>query len=81
MQETTEKVTVRLSELMGKHKIRSIHQLSKETQIRHEVLTKLYNEDQTYSPRYETMIKLCKFFNVSLGELMNFDPNDKGQAS
>lgn len=71
---------INLSTLMGKQKIRSIHQLSRETKISRQVLTRLYQEDETYNPNTEILIRICDFFDCSLADLIEYDPR-KGRAS
>ncbi|BAU28217.1 putative transcriptional regulator [Aneurinibacillus soli] len=68
------KVKNNLSVLMGKRKIRSINQLSKETGLRHEALNRLYAEDQEYNPSVKTLIILCDFFECDLHELIEYTP-------
>lgn len=73
-------VKCNLSTLMGKKKIKSIHQLSKETKIRHEALSKLYKEDQNYMPSFDTVIRLCEFFKCDFTDLLQYEPKKAGQA-
>ncbi|GED14017.1 helix-turn-helix domain-containing protein [Aneurinibacillus migulanus] len=75
-----EKLRIHLSTLMGKKKVRSIHQLSKETGISRPVLGKLYKEDLSYKPHVDTLTKLCDYFECPLEELIEYDPRDNGQA-
>jgi putative transcriptional regulator len=68
----TSKVKFRLHVLMGEHKIRSISQLSKETGLSRPTLTKIY-ENETFRVEFETIEKLCDFFNCDISELMYID--------
>jgi len=57
--------------LMGTRKIKSIRQLSEETGISRLTLTKIY--DMTGKGiEYDTINTLCKFFNCSLSELLEY---------
>lgn len=63
------KVKFRLHILMGEKKIRSISQLSKETGLSRPTLTKIY-ENETNRIEFETIEKLCTFFECDLEDLM-----------
>ena len=63
------KVKFRLHILMGEHKIRSISQLSKETGLSRPTLTKIY-DNETNRIEFETIEKLCTFFNCEIDDLM-----------
>lgn len=71
------KIKSRLSILMGEKKIRSINQLSQLTGITRPTLTRLY-DDTGVAVEYETLVKLCTFFNCTVGDLLEFVP-DKGE--
>lgn len=73
-------VKCNLAVLMGERKIRSIHQLSKETGIRHEALSRLYREDQNYMPSFDTVVRLCEFFKCDFDVLLKYEPKKDGQA-
>ena len=62
-------VKIKLHELMGKHKIRSINKLSIETGITRQTLTRMYNEESTQLD-FATIGKLCDFFDCDVGELL-----------
>lgn len=64
-------IKVNLSELMGKHKIKSFSALEKETGITRKTLTKLY-DGEGKGIEYDTLEKLCRFFNCAVGELLEF---------
>lgn len=61
----------RLHNLMGENKIRSINQLSNDTGISRLTLTNIYN-DSGKAIEYETMDKLCRFFNCAVGDLLEY---------
>lgn len=66
------KVRIKLHELMGKHKIRSINQLSKDTGISRPTLTRLYDEE-TKQLDFMTVGILCDFFDCELGDLLELE--------
>lgn len=69
------KVKFRLHILMGEHKIRSISQLSKETGLSRPTLTKIY-ENETFRIEFETIEKLCDYFNCDVSDLMYLDKSE-----
>lgn len=66
----------KLHNLMGEKKIRSINQLSNDTGISRLTLTNIYN-DSGKAIEYETMDKLCRFFNCAVGDLLEYVERDK----
>lgn len=62
------KIVCRLHRLMGEHKIKSIRQLSEDTGLSRQTLTKMYN-DETKQIDLQVAIKLCDYFNVSFEQL------------
>ncbi|MEK5065926.1 helix-turn-helix domain-containing protein [Cytobacillus sp. FSL R5-0596] len=71
------KVKTRLHVLMGEKKIRSINQLSKETGITRQTLTRIYNEESNQLD-FATIEKLCEFFECDLGDLLYLDEESEG---
>lgn len=63
------RVRIKLHELMGKHKIRSINQLSIDTGISRPTLTRLYDE-KTKQLDFITVGALCDHFNCDLSDLL-----------
>jgi putative transcriptional regulator len=63
------KLKTRLHILMGEKKIRSINQLSKETGITRQTLTRIYNEESNQLD-FATIEKLCLFFDCEPGDLL-----------
>lgn len=61
-----------LSELMGKEKIRSISNLSRETGISRVTLHELYH-DKNKAIRFETIETLCRYFNCEVGDLLEYE--------
>ncbi|KQL20488.1 helix-turn-helix domain-containing protein [Cytobacillus solani] len=70
------KIKSNLHILMGEKKIRSINQLSKDTGISRPTLTRIYN-DQSDRIEFETIYKLCNFFECSIGELFTIVEDDQ----
>lgn len=66
----------KLHNLMGENKIRSINQLSNDTGISRLTLTNIYN-DSGKAIEYETIDKLCRFFNCAVGDLLEYVERDK----
>ncbi|MEC0666328.1 helix-turn-helix transcriptional regulator [Priestia flexa] len=73
------KVRIKLHELMGKHKIRSINQLSKETGISRPTLTRLYDEE-TKQLDFATIGILCEFFDCGIGDLLVLEESDSQES-
>lgn len=67
-------IRVKLSEMMGLHKIKSFSQLEKETGITRKTLTKLY-DGEGKGIEYVTLNALCARFNCSIGELLEYVPD------
>ncbi len=64
------RLVFKLNELMGKHKIRSIHALSKETGLSRITLTKIYDgESQRIDAN--TILVLTEYFNCTLNDLID----------
>lgn len=68
-------IKVRLSELMGLHKVKSFSFLEKETGITRKTLTKLY-DGEGKGIDYDTLDKLCKYFNCKVGDLLEFEDKE-----
>jgi putative transcriptional regulator len=66
----------RLHILMGEKKIKSINQLSNETGISRLTLTNIYNESGK-AIEYETMHKLCDYFNCTVGDLLVYEKDKR----
>jgi len=68
-------IKVRLSELMGLHKVRSFSYLEKETGITRKTLTKLY-DGEGKGIDYDTLDKLCRYFQCCVGDLLEFEDKE-----
>ncbi len=66
------KITTRLEDLMLENRIKSINQLSEQTGITRNTLTKLKNNDSK-GVNFETIETLCKFFNCSINDLFQLE--------
>jgi putative transcriptional regulator len=69
------KVKINLHVLMGQHRIRSINQLSKETGITRQTLTRLYNEESNQLD-FATIAKLCDFFKCDIADLLYLEEEE-----
>lgn len=63
-----------LAELMAKKKIRNVNRLSEETGIGTPTLYRLFDGTNTRID-YDTISKLCKFFECSIGDLLEYVPD------
>ena len=68
-------IKVRLSELMGLHKVKSFSYLEKETGITRKTLTKLY-DGEGKGIDYDTLDKLCKYFGCTVGDILEFEDKE-----
>lgn len=68
-------IKVHLSRLMGEKRLK-ISELSEMTGLHRNGLTKLYYE-KTDGVKFETLEKLCRTLNCSVGELIEFTEDDK----
>ena len=59
-----------LSKLMGEHKMKVID-VARETELHRNTISLLYKETATRVDM-DTMNKLCKLFNCSIGDLFEF---------
>ncbi|MEN2765739.1 helix-turn-helix domain-containing protein [Ornithinibacillus xuwenensis] len=64
------KVTFKLNELMGKHRVRSIRKLSEDTGINRYTLSKMYDNELTRMDA-ATLSTLCNYFGCELHELID----------
>lgn len=71
------KTKFRLHILMGEKKIRSISQLSQETGLSRPTLTKIY-DNKTNRVEFETIERLCAFFECELKDLIELAPVEEG---
>lgn len=63
-------IRVHLGRLLGERKLRA-SEVSRKTGINKNTLSSLYNE-RVSGIRFDTLEKLCKFLNCSIGELIEY---------
>lgn len=71
-------IRVKLSELMGLHKVKSFSQLEKETGITRKTLTKLY-DGEGKGIEYATLSALCQRFKCTPNDLLEYVPDPEGE--
>ncbi|WP_373458184.1 helix-turn-helix domain-containing protein [Paenibacillus harenae] len=62
--------------LMGEHKIRSINKLAIMTEVSAPALHRLYDGSNVRID-YSTLESLCKHFNCSIGDIIEYVPDEK----
>jgi len=68
-------IKVYLGRLLGERKLRA-SEVSKKTGINKNTLSSLYNE-KVSGIRFDTLEKLCKFLDCSIGELIEYVPDEE----
>jgi putative transcriptional regulator len=68
-------IRVKLSEMMGKHKVKNFSELERATGITRKTLTKLY-DGEGKGIDYVTLNALCSYFQCSVGDLLEFVPDE-----
>ncbi len=63
-------IKIHLGRLLGERKLRA-SEVSRKTGINKNTLSSLYNE-KVSGIRFDTLEKLCKFLNCSIGELIEY---------
>lgn len=71
-------VRCHLGRLMGERKLK-IADVARETGIPRSTLTLLYREEATRI-EVETIERLCGFFAIAVGELLEYVPSKKGRS-
>ncbi len=66
---------VHLGRLLGERRLRA-SEVARRTGINKNTLSSLYNE-KVSGIRFDTLGKLCKFLNCSIGELIEYVPDEK----
>lgn len=64
--------------LMAEHKIDSITELMKITNVSREPLSKLYSEENLGTLKLDILSRICDGLNCSLNELVEYMPDFKG---
>ena len=68
-------IKVHLVRLLGERKLRA-SEVARRTGINKNTLSYLYNE-KVSGIRFDTLEKLCKFLDCSIGELIEYVPDEK----
>ena len=68
-------IKVHLGRLLGERKLRA-SEVARKTGINKNTLSSLYNE-KISGIRFDTLERLCKFLNCSIGELIEYIPDEK----
>ena len=68
-------IKVHLGRLLGERKLRA-SEVARKTGINKNTLSSLYNE-KVSGIRFDTLEKLCKFLDCSIGELIEYVPDEK----
>ena len=73
--ENTMSIKIHLGRLLGERKLRA-SEVARKTGINKNTLSSLYNE-KVSGIRFDTLEKLCKFLDCSIGELIEYVPDEK----
>ena len=68
-------IRVHLGKLLGERKLRA-SEVARKTGINKNTLSSLYNE-KVSGIRFDTLERLCKFLNCSIGDLIEYVPDNK----
>nr|DAJ69824.1 MAG TPA: Cro/C1-type HTH DNA-binding domain protein [Caudoviricetes sp.] len=71
----------KLGYIMLDKKIKSVAELSRETGIHRDTLTKLYNEIKIDTVSLGIIFKLCDFFQCPLQDLIEYIPNEESSEN
>ncbi|MFD0952986.1 helix-turn-helix domain-containing protein [Virgibacillus natechei] len=66
------KITINLYSLMARKRVRTVSEVAQETNISGKALYKIIN-GQTRRIDFETIAKLCEYFNCETGDLIVFE--------
>ena len=66
-----------LGYLMLDKKIKNVTELSRQVNISRETLRKIYNGDRLETVSFETVAKLCKFFNCQITDIIEYIPDEE----
>lgn len=68
---------VKIGYLMVDKKVKSVAELSRQTNIHRDTLKKLVDDKRPETVSLEILLKLCNFFDCSLNDLVEYTPDDK----
>jgi len=60
---------------MAQHKINSIVELMKKSNLSRGALNRIYKENEIEKADLKTLIQLCNAFGCKLSDLIEYDPN------
>ncbi|MDD7411309.1 helix-turn-helix domain-containing protein [Fusobacterium gastrosuis] len=66
-----------LAYTMLDHKIKSVAELSRRVDISRETLRKIYNGERLETVSFETVMKLCEFFNCKIEDIIEYVHEEK----
>lgn len=67
----------KLGYLMLDHQIKSVSALAEKIDLSRETLRKIYNGTKLESLNLETIVKLCKFFNCEIQDIIQYIPDEE----
>lgn len=66
---------IKIGYLMVDKKVKSVAELSRQTNIHRDTLKKLIDDKKPETVSLEILLKLCNFFDCSLNDLVEFTPD------
>ena len=66
-----------LGHTMLDHKIKSVAELSRRVDVSRETLRKIYNGERLETVSFEIVIKLCKFFQCQVKDIIEYIPDEQ----
>jgi len=73
--EDTMSIKIHLGRLLGERRLRA-SEVARKTGINKNTLSSLYNE-KVSGIRFDTLERLCKFLNCSIGDLIEYIPEEE----
>lgn len=67
----------KLGYLMLDHQIKNVSALAEKIDLSRETLRKIYNGTKLESLNLETIVKLCKFFNCEIQDIIQYIPDEE----
>ena len=68
-----------LGYIMLDKKIKNVTELSRQVNISRETLRKIYNGARLETVSFETVAKLCNFFNCQITDIIEYIPDETSQ--
>ena len=66
---------IKIGYLMVDKKVKSVAELSRQTNIHRDTLKKLVDDKRPETVSLEILLKLCNFFDCSLNDLVEYTPD------